>query len=415
MTPLPRRSLLAGAGATALAVGAAHPALARPAGPHRATAPPSLPSRSGRHPTRSVPLPPPDTDALHTALRDLGHPPSICAQLRVDTPDTHWYGGAGRTRPGGGRAPRSGDRFRAGSVTKAFVATVVLKLWSQGRLGLDDPVGRHLPGLLPPASARITVAQLLDHTSGLPDHRGLPDLSTPEAVLRHRFDRWTPRRLVATVAHGGPVFEPGTAQEYRGIHYVLLALIVEAVTGRPYGEVIDREIARPLRLGSTLTPGNDPRIHGPHLRGTLRMSDGSLRDITVRDRSSAWGEGELISTVDDLARFQYALFSGELLPPHAQERLFALPPGDVRMVGGGPARYSTGLQWVAVNGVTFWGKTGDTPGYRTRLFATSDLRLRFVLSYTPTPLRTEEQLVRRIAAILTGGAGGRGHGERGNK
>lgn len=96
------------------------------------------------------------------------------------------------------------------------------------------------------------VRQVLNHTSGLPDHRGLPDLSTPEAVVRHRFDRWTAQQLVRTVTHDPLKFTPGSQQKYRGINYVILALLIEKVTGRSYGEEIERRILRP-----------DERRHAP--------------------------------------------------------------------------------------------------------------------------------------------------------
>lgn len=343
-----------------------------------------------------------DGAALQAAISDLSHPPATSAQLRVDRGGDRWYGTAGTADAGSGRAVRPDDRFRAGSVTKAFVATVILQLWAERRVELNAPIGRYLPDLLPAAfSRRITVAQLLNHTSGLPDHRGIPDNSTPEAVLRRRWDRWTPREWVETVTHDPLKFAPGTAQEYRGINYVLLALIIETLTGRPYGQEIRSRVLRPLGLTGTLLPGQDPRLHGPHVHGHLRMTDGSLRDVTVYNQSSSWGEGELVSTVDDLFRFQRALFSGALLPPHALDKLFTLPPDSVRMLDGTPARYSLGLQTATVNGVTFWGKTGETYGYRTRMFATRDLGLRFVLSYTPTPLTTQEEMTNRVVAVLT--------------
>lgn len=131
------------------------------------------------------------------------------------------------------------------------------------------------------------------------------------------------------------------------------------------------------------------------------MTGGSLRDVTVYDQSGAWGEGELVSTVADLFRFHQALLSGELLPPHAMNHLFTLPPDSVRMLDGGPARYSLGLQQATVNGVTFWGKTGDTYGYRTRVFSTRDQQLRWVLAYTQTPLASPEDMTNRVVSVLT--------------
>ncbi|WP_406101952.1 beta-lactamase family protein [Streptomyces sp. NBC_01003] len=379
MTSLSRRSLLAGSAAAGTML----------VGTGRAAA--QTPSGSGSL----------DTRALQEAISDLTHPPATSAQLLVDHPGQRWYGTSGVADIGTTRQVRPDDAFRAGSVTKAFVATVVLQLWSRGLVDLDEPLGRHLPGLLPAESARITVAQLLNHTSGLPDHRDLPDVSTPEAVLRHRFDRWTPEELVRTVTLDPLKFRPGSKQEYRGINYVLLALLVEALTGRPYGEVIRERVVRPLGLRGTLIPGHDTRLHGSHVRGYLQMTDGSLRDVTVYDPSYAWGEGELVSTVADLIRFHQALFSGELLPPRAMGHLFTMPPDSVRMLDGSPARYSLGLQQATVNGVTFWGKTGDTYGYRTRVFSTRDQRLRWVLAYTQTRLASAEDMTNRVVSVLT--------------
>ncbi|KMS84991.1 MULTISPECIES: serine hydrolase domain-containing protein [Streptomyces] len=343
-----------------------------------------------------------DPAALRAAIGDLSHPEATASQLLVEWRGSRWYGTAGTAAPASGRPVRADDRFRAGSVTKAFVATVVLQLWAEGRVDLGAPIAHCLPGLaLPSRFDRVTVAHLLQHTSGLPDHRGLPDLGTPEAVLRHRFDHWTPRALVATVTRDRLKFTPGCAQEYRGINYVFLALLIEELTGRPYGEVIASRILRPLGLGGTRIPGDDPRLHGPHVHGSLRMTDGSLRDVTVYDQSASWGEGELVSTADDLFRFQEALFTGELLPERALTRMVTLPPPVVRMLDGSPARYSMGLQTATVRGTTFWGKTGETYGYRTRVFATRDLSTRFVLSYTPTALNAGEDMINRVVDVLT--------------
>jgi D-alanyl-D-alanine carboxypeptidase len=383
-----RRSLVRGsvAGATLLAAGSTASRAAAADGT-RTQQPPAL-----------------DTRALQAAISDLSHPPATSSQLRVaaQEPKQHWYGTAGQADLAHSRPPRPDDRFRAGSVTKAFVATVVLQLWNEQRVDLDAPIGRYLPGVLPSHFARgITVTQLLNHTSGLPNHEGLPDDSTPEGVLRHRFDQWTPPEWIATIPNTAFKFPPGTKQHYRGINYVLLALLIEELTGQRYGEAIAARILRPLGLSRTLLPGNDTHLHGPHIHGYLRMTDGTLEDVTVYNMSNTWGEGELISTVNDLASFQQALFSGKLLPQRAVDKLCTLPPATVRMLDGSPARYGMGLQTATVNGVTFWGKTGEVYGYRTRMFSTRDQSLRFVLNYTHTPLTTDEDMTNRVVAILT--------------
>ncbi|MGW2033093.1 serine hydrolase domain-containing protein [Streptomyces argyrophylli] len=392
MASLSRRAFTgmgAGAALTLATAGLAAPATAAPIAPAPTAADPTA---SG-----AAPL---DPAALRAAISDLSHPEATASQLLVERRGSRWYGTAGTADPVSGRSVRADDRFRAGSVTKAFVATVVLQLWAEGRVDLDAPIRHCLPGLaLPARFDRVEVAHLLQHTSGLPDHRGLPDLGTPEAVLRHRFDHWTPRALVATVTRDRLKFRPGHAQEYRGINYVFLALLIEELTGRPYGEVIASRILRPLGLTGTRIPGGDPRLHGPSVHGFLRMTDADLRDVTVYDQSAAWGEGELVSTADDLFRFQEALFGGVLLPGRALRRMVTLPA--VPMLDGTPARYGMGLQAATVNGTTFWGKTGETYGYRTRVFATSDLSTRFVLSYTPTALNAGEDMIERVVGLLT--------------
>ncbi|MFG2455751.1 serine hydrolase domain-containing protein [Streptomyces sp. NPDC048523] len=350
-----------------------------------------------------VPLPPLDSAALQAAIDDLEHPPSTAARLRVGGTGGHWRGTSGvadiRTR----RPVSADDRVRIGSITKVFVATVVLQLVAERRVALDAPVRHVLPGLLPARFAAVTLTHLLNHTSGLPDHVGIPDPHTAEEVFRHRFDHWTPREWVATATHGPLKFAPGTRQEYRGINYVLAALIIERLTGRSYGEAVAARILRPLGLARTVVPGDDPRIHGRHVHGYLTMADGSLRDITTYDQSSSRGEGDMISTTRDLDRMLSALFSGELLPPELLRLMFTLPPDEVRMLDGSPARYSTGLQQATVNGVTLWGKTGETYGYKNAAFSTRDQQRRFVLAYHPTTARDggESRMIARVADLLT--------------
>ncbi|MFF3957098.1 serine hydrolase domain-containing protein [Streptomyces sp. NPDC001890] len=348
-------------------------------------------------------LPPLDPTALRAAIDDLEYPPSTAAQLRVGGAAGHWYGTSGVADVGTRRPVRARDKFRIGSITKVFVATVLLQLVGECRVELDAPVARLLPGWLPEGFSGVTVAHLLNHTSGLPDHVGIPEPETAEEVFRHRFDHWTPREWVATATHGPLKFTPGTRQEYRGINYSLAALIIDTVTGRPYREAVGARILRPLGLEHTVVPGEDPRIHGPHVHGYLTMAGGGLRDITTYDQSSARGEGDMISTTGDIDRLLVALFSGELLPPDLLRLMFTLPPADVRMLDGSPARYSSGLQQATVNGTTFWGKTGETYGYKNAAFSTRDQRRRFVLAHQPTTPRNgqETQMVTRVADLLT--------------
>ncbi|MFE2038457.1 serine hydrolase domain-containing protein [Streptomyces scopuliridis] len=191
----------------------------------------ALPVRSAA--ASLAPLPPLDPAALRAAIDDLEHPPSTAAQLRVGGTAGDWYGASGVADIRARRPVTAHDKVRIGSITKVFVATVVLQLVAEGRLGLDRSVRCVLPGLLPARFTPVTVAHLLNHTSGLPDHVGIPEPKTAEEVFRHRCDHWTPQEWVASATNGPLKFAPGTRQEYRGINYVLAALLIDEVTVRP--------------------------------------------------------------------------------------------------------------------------------------------------------------------------------------
>ncbi|KAF4410976.1 serine hydrolase domain-containing protein [Streptomyces lycii] len=401
-----RRLLSAGAALSGtLLVTGARPAHA--AGPPGSPpGPPYGTAGAGTAPAAGVPVPPPDPGALRAAIADLDHPPVTAVQLRISGSAGSWYGTSGVADLRSERPVRPHDKVRVGSITKVFVATVVLQLVAEGRLALSTPVQRCLPGLLPAAFPPITVEQLLNHTSGLPDEVGHPELSTPEAVFEHRFDRWTPERLVASVSRTPMKFEPGTAQDYRGINYVLAALVVERLTGHHFGRAVEGRLLRPLGLRGTDVPVHERRIRGPHVRGYLEMSDGRLRDITEIDPSKDFGEGEMISTTDDLTRFVTALFSDRLLPRRLLDRMCTLPEG-IRMIDGTPARFGTGLQTATANGVTVWGKTGEQYGYANGMFSTRDQQRRIVFAFHPTHRdATQAQLTQRIADAATRPPGG---------
>ena len=125
---------------------------------------------------------------------------------------------------------RASDRFRVGSSTKSFVATVVLQLAGERKLALEDSVERWLPGLVP-NGGQITVRQLLNHTSGLADYAPEEDETFIRRVLANRRKAWQPRELVALGTARGPLFAPGARWSYSNTGWILLGLIVEAASG----------------------------------------------------------------------------------------------------------------------------------------------------------------------------------------
>lgn len=238
-------------------------------------------------------------------------------------------------------------RFRAGSVTKMLVATVVLQLVAEHRLRLADPVDRWLPGLLPTGTS-ITVRQLLDHTSGLFDYTRTLPLSPPSGYLPLRWTTWTPQELIAR-ATAQPL---GTGYAYSSTGYLVLGLLIHRVTGRPYGQ----EISRRLHLRETIFPGVSPRIPGPHAHGYL---PGDVIDITEYNPSVMGAAGELITTASDLNRFTAALLGGRLLPPALLARMKTVVP---------PSTRGLGLEFLPLSCATAYGHSGDALGFSTWTF-----------------------------------------------
>lgn len=351
-----RRSMLAGTAAAALVatVGA--------------------PSR-----TQAAPAAPDDLDrtALQAALDQIVATGATAALARVDSPSGSWRGASGVTRLGHPAPAPAGGRFRAGSITKTFVATVVLQLVGEGRLRLEDTLERWLPGAVP-NGARITVRHLLQHTSGVFNYTDVL-FGSIEDVLAARYRTFRPAELVALAAARPPVFEPGTSWEYSNTNYILLGMIVRRVTGRPYATEVARRILRPLRLSGTELPGTDIAIHGPHAHGYEPIErDGEVVpvDFTEINPSMAHSAGELIATTADLNRFYRCLLSGRLLRRAQLAEMLGSPAGELN--------YGLGIyQDQLPGGPTLWGHTGGIFGYQSYSFSTPDAATQLTVSVNP--------------------------------
>jgi len=295
--------------------------------------------------------------------------PGAAARVRDEHGVTQAASGVADLRSG--RPMRPGLHYRVGSLTKPFVATVMLQLVAEGKLSLSDTVERWLPGILPYGD-QVTVRQLLSHTGGVPDYTLEPIVrlyTDPQA----RFRAWTPRELVALVAEQPPDFPPGTAWSYSNTGYILAGLIVQAATGHKLGQELTRRIFRPLGLRDTVFPVNRPTIPRPYTRGysidPFGQPDGPLLDFTVFNPSLAWAAGALVSNLGDLERFFRALLGGRLLPP----RLLAAmtTPVPTGQPGFG---YGLGLIVIETPAGRLLGHDGAIPGFLNIVLSTEDGR-----------------------------------------
>jgi D-alanyl-D-alanine carboxypeptidase len=225
--------------------------------------------------------------AYQRELRKLASDGYSGAVAIVATDAGTWKGAAGWADRDAKRRAAPDDRFAIESTTKTFVATVVLQLAGERRLALADTVQHWLPGLFP-ARPRITIRQLLNHSSGLPSDFAFSD---------------APLARAKRIAAQGVLFEPGTSTAYSNSDFVVLGLIVEKVTGRPLDQVVTDRIIRRLHLRST----SYGTAHAPRMTPWLGTVENFGRPVS--------GDGGIISTVEDLATFFRALLGGNLLAP----------------------------------------------------------------------------------------------------
>ena len=248
-----------------------------------------------------------------------------------------------------GPAVRRADHFRAGSITKTFVATVVLQLAAEHRLTLSDTVEEHLPGVVRGQGndgRAVTLRALLQHTSGLYDYtkatRGVVPVSAATAVR---------------LAVSRPPGRRGTFS-YSNTGYVLLGMVIERVTGEPYATAVRRRVLDPLGLTGTSLPGARRTLPEPH--GRAWTADG--RDVTTLDPRVAGASGELVTTLDDLDRFYAALLGGRLLPATWLARMLD--------TGGTRGAYGLGVYPLRLScGVRVWGHDGRIAGSYVRSVA----------------------------------------------
>ncbi|AUG81339.1 hypothetical protein CFP65_6695 [Kitasatospora sp. MMS16-BH015] len=317
--------------------------------------------------------------ALDRAVTE-AHLPGVLVEVRDG--GASWFGQAGTAELGTGRGFEPQDRFRIGSTTKTFVATVLLQLEAEHRLSLDDSVERWLPGLVDGngyEGSKITIRQLLNHTSGIANFAtAVQDEFSGEPFLRHRFDRFTPRQLVELGLSTEPQFAPGAGWQYSDTNYVLAGLVVEQATGRSLGQEITDRLVRPLHLKSTYEPApEDTGIRGPHGRfysklGPTYAPASPVYDVTELNPSWGWGSGDLVSTAGDLATFFQQLLKGRVLPPaQLAEMLDTQDPGRNWIPG---TRYGLGLASATLSCGQVWGMGGAIDGSWSYTFGTRDGR-----------------------------------------
>lgn len=354
--------------AVALSAALAVPAVAAPSGPGAGTGNTTAATATGDH------------RATHRAMEAAvaAGVPGVTATARDGRGTWAATAGVGDLRTERKRSPQ--DRYRVGSITKTFVATVLLQLEAEGKLSLDDTVDTWLPGLVTGNGhdgTRITLRQLLNHTSGVFDYTADEDFGrtyfTKEGgFFEHRYDTLAPEELVRIALAHEPDFEPGTSWNYSNTNYVLAGMVIEKATGRPYGEEVRRRVIDPLHLTATSVPGTRSSLPRPSSRAYSKLAPtatGPTYDVTRINPSLAHSAGEMISDSKDLNRFYRALLTGRLLPREQLEEMTTMVPVDATRA------YGLGLMRTTLScGVAVWGHGGGIHGSVSEAVTTEDGR-----------------------------------------
>ncbi|GAA2724272.1 MULTISPECIES: serine hydrolase domain-containing protein [Streptomyces] len=292
-----------------------------------------------------------------------------------------WNASAGVADLASGRKRQERDHFRIGSISKVFTSVVLLQLEDEGRLDLDDTVEKYLPGVVHGNGHdgnRITLRQLLNHTSGIYNYTQDPAFrkELTQDFTAHRYETRTPAQLVATAMRHAPSFSPGEPGkwEYSNTNYILAGMVVEKVTGHSYASEIERRILRKLGLHQTSLPGTSPWMPDPSGRAYSKIPgdpEGRTYDVTELNMSWGWAAGEIISTTGDLNRFYGALLGGELLPERRQRELLTTVPAN----DGGSVGYGLGVETARLScGKDVWFHSGGVHGSVSLAAATPDGR-----------------------------------------
>jgi D-alanyl-D-alanine carboxypeptidase len=286
------------------------------------------------------------------------------------------------------------DRFRIGSNTKTFVATVLLQLVDERKLSLDDTIGQFNLGVHVPNEKRITLRQLAEMRSGIVDAYSIP-------AVQKQSDSWwthqTPKQWVAIAAKEPPLFAPGAKYNYSNTNWFLLGLVIEKVTHDTIQNEIHRRILAPMSLGHTSFPTTNwgmptPYAHGYSLNGKGQWSDESA----VLAPSVSWAAGAMISDMGDMKRWVKAYVTGTTNGAASQRaRLTCLPTGEGNLSFGLGIGCSAG----------WYGYTGGITGYNTGAYympAAGATVVVFVNSQREKPFPgVANAIFRDIAKIVT--------------
>lgn len=282
--------------------------------------------------------------------------------------------------------------FRLGSITKQFTAAVILQLAEEGKLSLSDPLSKFLPDY-PKPGANATVAQLLNHTSGIQSYTGLPGWMSSGKPAQ----AVTTESLIAEFRDKPDEFAAGTKFSYNNSGYVLLGAIIEKVTNKPWHAVVEERIAKPLGLGTIRYGLAESSM--PQMAAGYTETDGKQVPARPIHMSVPHAAGALVGSVGDLAKWAKALHGGKVVKSETYQQMIAR----TRLSDGEEVDYAYGLANGDVRGRRSIGHGGGIFGFSTAsLYVPGDDVFVAVFANSDDPESSPDMTAQRLAALAVG-------------
>jgi D-alanyl-D-alanine carboxypeptidase len=340
--------------------------------------------------------------ALGAAVKaemDLTGAPAVI--VGVWSQDGTWIGAMGKKDvSNAGALIAADDDFRVGSITKMFIADVILQLSQEKKLDLDDLIVSYVENV--PGSDNISIRDLLNHTSGLFDYTQDEDWS--KAVADNLSSTWTPQQLVDIAVKHDPYFPPGQGWHYSNTNYIILGMIVESASGNTLSYNLRSRIINKLALTDTYLP-DTTTLTGSYVHGYWMGPEGTaLTDATIENSGSwAWAAGGMVSNIYDLKAYVQAAATGRLMSPDMQEQRMRLI--DTKQTYYGlPMQYGLGISKLG----NMLGHDGFITGYQNAAYTIPEKNITVVVCLTksqPTQGSADELAIKLVNIVSPGAAG----------
>ncbi len=345
------------------------------------TAPPAFPQTDGLTPGLRAKI----DEAARQVLSSTGAPGASIAIVQDGRIAYLQAYGDARLKP---RMPATpAMRYSIGSISKQFAATAVLMLAEQGKLSLDDPVGRFLPDLT--RANEVTIRQLLSHTSGYQDY--WPQDYVPPFMLQPV----SPDKILDQWARKALDFEPGTEWQYSNTGYVIAGLIVERASGQPFFEFLRQHIFTPLEMTSVMNIDQE-RLSESDATGYMRFGLGPLRIAPKEGKGWLFAAGELGMTAEDLAKWDISLINRTLLKPESYHQMESA----MVLKNGVASTYGLGVSVQRESGHRSISHCGEVSGFTSQNIVFPDDRAAVVVLVNQDAGTASGVIARKIAPLL---------------